>query len=372
MNKSIKKMILILAVSLFAFFFYALVSVAEKSTVIKGKPFPHIKLTAPTDKPSQNYLGLSGEPEFSIEDIKGELVIVEIMNIYCHSCQSKAPINNKLYAQIQSDPEIKGRIKMLAIAVGSMDMHIKMFKDEYNTPYPMIPDPKLAVYDLMENGPVPQTLYILKNNEKKTNVVSEIKIGIVPDSTEIVKHIKELLNCDTTLYVEQDKDTGKTPIEKVEPILSGEALSNKIKAAFQSFGKPMKDYQLITLENGQKIHSAVVPKSGMNERVFAVNISRSVPCDVCHDIHFFYLFEKSGKILQLVPLELSKYDNEEWDDDDIDFIRRRTVGRYLFEPFDFNPDVDAVSSATISSSMIFKSFNEGKLIYRGLKQKGYL
>lgn len=45
-----------------------------------GDPFPDIKLPVPQDPSYQKYLGLSGEGTFRIQDIKAEVVIIQIFN----------------------------------------------------------------------------------------------------------------------------------------------------------------------------------------------------------------------------------------------------------------------------------------------------
>ena len=83
-------------------------------------------------------------------------------------------------------------------------------------------------------------------------------------------------------------------------------------------------------------------------------------------------FEQTGKILQLIPIQLTKEDNEDWDETDLEKIREKIVGRHINMPFDFDPDVDAVTSATITSLMIFKSLDDGQNLFRELKEKGLL
>jgi hypothetical protein len=101
-------------------------------------------------------------------------------------------------------------------------------------------------------------------------------------------------------------------------------------------------------------------------------VDKPNPCDVCHDVHFIYVFDATGKILQLIPLELTKYGNEPWDAADIEKIRQRIVGRYIQSSFDFDPEIDAVSSATITSSIIFRSLEEEQITLKELKEKGFL
>ena len=108
------------------------------------------------------------------------------------------------------------------------------------------------------------------------------------------------------------------------------------------------------------------------KNVFAVMVSRPTPCDVCHDVHFIYVFDATGKILRLVPLQLTKYGNEPWDQADIEKIRKRIEGQYIQSSFDFDPEIDAVTSATITSSIIFRSLEEEQITLRELKEKGFL
>jgi hypothetical protein len=49
-----------------------------------------------------------------------------------------------------------------------------------------------------------------------------------------------------------------------------------------------------------------------------------------------------------------------WTDEDIAKVKNNLVGRSIFEPFEFNPQVDAVTTATMSSSMVYESMDMAK------------
>jgi hypothetical protein len=61
-----------------------------------------------------------------------------------------------------------------------------------------------------------------------------------------------------------------------------------------------------------------------------------------------------------MPLEITKYGNVPWTDEDIAKMKKNLVGRNIFEPFAFNPAVDAVTTATMSSSMIYEAMNRAR------------
>ena len=70
-------------------------------------------------------------------------------------------------------------------------------------------------------------------------------------------------------------------------------------------------------------------------------------------------------------MQLTKYGNQPFTETDLAKIRSQFVGKFIFDDFDFKPDVDAVSAATITSSVIYKTFNEGKALYEELKAAGF-
>ena len=85
-----------------------------------------------------------------------------------------------------------------------------------------------------------------------------------------------------------------------------------------------------------------------------------------------YLFDFSGTIRAFHPIHLTKYNNEEWDGRDIAEIRSSVLLRNILAPFTFDPQVDAVSTATITSSVIFNSLSHGRTIFEELNKKGLL
>jgi hypothetical protein len=53
-------------------------------------------------------------------------------------------------------------------------------------------------------------------------------------------------------------------------------------------------------------------------------------------------------------------------------MRGQIVGKYITEPLIFNPEVGAVSKATITSSIIYDSISQGESLLKALKEKGFI
>jgi len=365
---------LILATSCLFILFFVIMTNAfsqEKTRIKKGDDFPLIPLGTPVDSNHLAYLGISKGDSFTIRDIKADLVLVEIMNINCSSCQKQAPINNKLYSLIESTPGTRGRVKMIAIAAGGLNEHIKQFTDHFKTPYPVLQDPKFNVYDAVGGGSIPLALFVRQAPGGDASIVAGTHLGFDLDYEGIFKEIQKLMVVNLATTREEGKKI-KAKVMYAKPILSEKALQAKVKKAFEKEGDKVGEIKKIALSSDLPIYTSTVEKDGHRKSLFAVMASSPPPCDVCHDVHFIYLFEQTGKILQLIPIQLTKEDNEDWDETDLEKMREKVVGRHINMPFDFDPDVDAVTSATITSSMIFKSLDDGQNLFRELKEKGLL
>ena len=104
----------------------------KKLQLIKpGDPFPEVPLQVPSDPEERNYLGLPQGEFFTLKDIKADVVLVEIMSVYCPSCQRQVGPYNELFNLIENSAATKGRIKIIGIAVGNSEVEIEDFYKKY-------------------------------------------------------------------------------------------------------------------------------------------------------------------------------------------------------------------------------------------------
>ena len=129
---------------------------------------------------------------------------------------------------------------------------------------------------------------------------------------EIFQQMTTLMNVDLkTIRKEGEEIKGK--VLTVKPIYSEEELQTRIKEAFTQTGGQLTGFERILLNQGRVIYTGIIEKDGQSSRLFAEVVSQLPTCDVCHDVHFIYTFDTKGKILQFVPLQLTKYGNLNWD-----------------------------------------------------------
>ena len=82
MTKSVKKpRIFFLLISvLFALIHYPVVAASKPPA--KGTALPQFQLEVPEDSEAKGYLGLSGSDEFTIPEIKTQVVVIQVFSRY--------------------------------------------------------------------------------------------------------------------------------------------------------------------------------------------------------------------------------------------------------------------------------------------------
>jgi peroxiredoxin len=152
-------------------FTYSL-SLAGSPPAVGGMP-PDIKLSMPNNMVDKNYLGLGifGFGSFKIPEIKARLVIIEIFSMYCPYCQKEAPNVNQLYAKIEQNPTLKGKIKIIGIGVGNTSYEVGTFKKKYNVPFPLIADADYVIHKMVGEVRTPYFIGVKMNPDGSHQVI---------------------------------------------------------------------------------------------------------------------------------------------------------------------------------------------------------
>lgn len=137
----------------------------------RGGLFPDAVLTPPAETNDREYLGIApGATSFSLSQMKAEVVIVEVLDMYCPYCQKAAPQAKAIFSRIH-DLGLADRVKFVAIALGNSQFEADTFRDRFGTSFPIIPDPDGAVRDTLGRVPKP-SFYGLCRSPKGLQVIS--------------------------------------------------------------------------------------------------------------------------------------------------------------------------------------------------------
>lgn len=160
------------------------------STPVKGTTLPAIRLPIPGDSDEKIYLGLSGEGFFEIPQIKAEGVLIKIFNIYCPVCQSSSLAMAKLYRQIESNPDLKNKIKLIGIGAGNTFTEIEVFRQLNDIPFPIFPDEDLSIHDSLGEVRIP-TFIAIRMEKDGSHKIVYTHLGGLTDLTLLLDSMVE-------------------------------------------------------------------------------------------------------------------------------------------------------------------------------------
>jgi peroxiredoxin len=151
-------------------FYCVTLSAAQETIPAVGETFPEIALSAPTDADHQIYLGLDGLGTFSLSQVKADALVVEIFSMYCPHCQREAPTLNAFFDKLESDPRLKGRVKLIGIGAGNSDFEVDHFRKTYQVPFPLFADADFVIHKKLGEVRTPYFFGVYLTSEKRGKI----------------------------------------------------------------------------------------------------------------------------------------------------------------------------------------------------------
>jgi peroxiredoxin len=186
-KKFVVKILLLLGVVSFIFFCQPVLAAGKGEGITVGATMPEITLSAPSSAAEKEYLGLGSEEAFTLSQVQGKFVLIELFWAFCKTCQKNAPGLNKVVKVIQGDPVLGKDIKVLGIGVGNKSKHVAAFKKKFRVRFPLVPDPKKAAFKQLGSPGYPFT--ILADSNGKILLTHG---GLIDDVDEFLLEIRKI------------------------------------------------------------------------------------------------------------------------------------------------------------------------------------
>ena len=154
----------------------------------EGTVLPDLTLPASKVSDENNYLGVRQEGPFKVQQIRCDILILEIFNMYCPYCQREAPNVNELYNLIANRKGDGARIKIVGIGVGNSPFEVQTFKKAYNVPFPLFPDNDFTIHKALGQTRTPYFVGI-KFNPDGTHQVIYSRVGSIGEPREFLELI---------------------------------------------------------------------------------------------------------------------------------------------------------------------------------------
>lgn len=338
-----------------------------------GDLFPSYRFLTELSTADAAYLGVAEEIGrkgfFLAGDIWGDVLVLELLNRFCFSCQQGAPLINKAYELVGSDPALSRKVRFLGIGVGNNRKTIDDFRSEFDVQFPLMPDPRLKILDTLGNpGGTPYTMVFRRTTRGLMLMGSHF--GVLDSPEDFVGEIRKILSADVKQLLENTKPvTIAQWVEKEQaPPMKENEIETLVLESMDRAGYGSVGLYSVDMPDGDKVY---IGESGRG-KVFSKIISRLPVCDLCHPVHFILTVNTKGQVVDFGAIVVTKYWNKPWTDQEAEQMRQKLLGLSLFEDRVFDPSVDAVSTATMSSALIFDSLQRTAPMVELLRKAGHL
>ena len=341
---SFRKLLFLPLLASLLFLILAGSALAGELNISPGKPLPDLEFPSLLLGDDYAKLGLPIGGEVNISKIPGEYLIIEFFNKSCVPCQRQVREMEKYYQQLIGEGK-EERFRILAVAVGNKAKYLPKYRKKRGLTYAIAADPVFEQWRrLGDPGRTPFIVFLRREGAEW--ILNSYKIGV---------HTRDELALHSTMMVEGhtggdsrvEVSSGRRHMKM--PLTPEEVKALAVKLITKAAGQKVK-VESITLKGEGRVFRGRDPKTG--RWIYARATTRAPVCEVCHAVHFMYIFDDSGRILAFEPIHVTKLGNVEWNEKDIKHFAGRLRGQKM-ATLDFNPNVDAVSAATMSSALIF-------------------
>ncbi len=125
-------------------------------------------LPAPIDKNHQTDLGIPSKDYFTLDQIKADILLIEIFSMYCPICQREAPQVNELYKKIKN--HTGKSIRLIGIGAGNSEFEVNFFKETYAIEFPLFSDGKFFIHKKIGEKGTPFFIGLHPGNPKGSRV----------------------------------------------------------------------------------------------------------------------------------------------------------------------------------------------------------
>ncbi|MEJ5349791.1 MAG: TlpA disulfide reductase family protein [Desulfosoma sp.] len=136
-----------------------------------GGTFPPLVLEAPKDPAMRAYLGIGDVKTFTVDQVDADVVVVEILSMYCPYCQREAPTVNAFYELAQKRNRPGKILKILGIGAGNTAFEVDVFVQKYKVPFPVIPDGDYLVHKTLGQVRTPYFIVLQKDAKGTPKVI---------------------------------------------------------------------------------------------------------------------------------------------------------------------------------------------------------
>lgn len=157
--------------------------------LIKEEVLGAIKFDRPQGAEAARYLHLGGSEQFSLRQVKADVLVVEVFSMYCPICQSEAPNVNRLHQLVEGNPALKGKVKLVGVGIGNTPYEVEVFRGKFEVPFPLVADPDSQVQKSSGQLLRTPTFIVLQKRDSSAFGVAKVHVGKIENVEEFLRSI---------------------------------------------------------------------------------------------------------------------------------------------------------------------------------------
>lgn len=140
----------------------------------------------------QQYLGILRKSSFTLKDIQGTLLVIEVFSTYCTSCPRDIPVLNEVYSSVRKERGLRESVRVFSIAIGNTRTEVEGYIKEFRALYPVLTDYNFIAHKALGDPRVPFTL-IVRNTAQGRCVIEYTHQGVLSSAEEILRVLKSCI-----------------------------------------------------------------------------------------------------------------------------------------------------------------------------------
>jgi thiol-disulfide isomerase/thioredoxin len=167
---------------------YAVAPAKDPLQVDLGK-LSQISLSPPENKGAISYLGIAAGKDFTVSQITGDVIIVEIFSMYCPICQREAPKVNEMHQLVEKDSALKGKLKIIGVGTGNTPFEVEVFRNKFDVKFPLVSDENYTLEKAFSEKLRTPTFVVVKKDKSKGLKLIDLHVGSIED---VGKYLREV------------------------------------------------------------------------------------------------------------------------------------------------------------------------------------
>ncbi|MDF1554122.1 MAG: redoxin domain-containing protein [Deferrisomatales bacterium] len=338
-------------------------TLAAHLDVVPGQPFPNLEFPSLLDPTDYERLGLDrAEGPVRLTDIPGPYLAIEFFNKSCRPCQSQVREMETYYQGLLAAGAGTPAIRVLAVAVGNQPEYLPKYRLKRGMTYPIAADPEFEQWRrLGEPGRTPFTVFLRREGDGW--VLNSYHFGIQGRDRLAENAAAMLAGREAPV---DGLDVPPSADRDEEMPISPEALESLAEVLFERVGGRKLPVEALDMGVHGIVYRTRIPLSG--RRLYARAATRAPVCEVCHAVEFMFVFDDVGVVLTFEPIQVTKYGNAFWNEEDLEHFTNRLRGRRI-DDLKFDSEVDTVTSATMTSALIYDEVRRTRALLERLRDR---